>query len=149
MGAEDVESAAVPNLDSQLDPEAGPPTIDGMDGDGIAKSLGEFLGAAPVDGKELTEVTDADDGATTGASATGVGGNGGRMATTSALVTFVTCASAETLTSSPLESDVPALLPIPNNSSILENMALFICAKLMTSIGSTNENIDMSVASLN
>ena len=56
-----VESAVAPNLDSQLDPEAGPTTIEGMDGDGIANSLGEVLGAAPVDCVELAEATDADD----------------------------------------------------------------------------------------
>ena len=49
VDAVDVESAVAPNLDSQLDPEAGPTTIDGMDGDGIANSLGEVLGATPVD----------------------------------------------------------------------------------------------------
>ena len=51
--------AVAPKLGSQLDPEDGP-TIEGMDGDGMANSLGEVLGAVPVD-CEFPDATDADD----------------------------------------------------------------------------------------
>lgn len=53
------EASVAPNLGIQLVPEEGP-TIDGMEGDGKAKSLGEVLGAVPDD-CEFTDATDADD----------------------------------------------------------------------------------------
>jgi hypothetical protein len=57
--ATDEASVADPNLGIQLAPEEGP-TIDGIVGDGMAKSLGEVLGAVPDD-CELADATDADD----------------------------------------------------------------------------------------
>jgi hypothetical protein len=93
----------------------------------MAKSLGDVLWAVPDD-CDVPDATDADDW-TTGAVDNEVGGSGGR-------VVFVvgTCVSA--ITAPSLVFELATLLPIPNKVSILENIALLICAKFMTSSGS-------------
>lgn len=102
----DAVSVVAPKRDNQLEPEAGP-TMEGMDGDGMANSFGDVLGAVPADCPEFTDVTDADDGTTAGAGAgattagvAGVRGSGGRAADG-------TCASADTLATASLPSFLP------------------------------------------